>query len=211
MTFDEVAGLVPAEKLESVKAFFAEYLKGAMVRPKNREEAAKLIEGDSFLKAENDAGISRAVDSHDKKFKADTLPTMIEEELKKRNPAKDPREIEIEKMNAKLADMEKNNTLKEQKFRALAKIREANLPDNFVDRFIGMTDEETDKSLDGYIKTLTTYKEKIEGEVKKSLIGQSIPGSGKPPSTRESMKREVWNTLDTKAKAEAVKSMDIID
>lgn len=211
MDFSEIVGLLPADKQAEAKAFIESYQKSAMAKPRDRAEAAKIFETDDLIKAELDSRVSKAVASHDEKIKRETVPQMVEEELKKRNPTKSPQEKAIEELNSKLADMERSAKLKDQKIRAIAKLQEKGLPHDLVDAFVGLDDSETDEKLSTYISTFDKYGASLVEKTKKELIGSSVPGSGKPASNRQTMKRSEWNMLPPVEQASAATKYELID
>lgn len=211
MDFSEIVGLLPADKQAEAKAFIESYQKSAMAKPRDRAEAAKIFETDDLIKAELDSRVSKAVASHDEKIKRETVPGLVEEELKKRNPSKSPQEKAIEELNSKLAEMEKAAKLKDQKLRAIAKLQEKGVPNDLVDAFVGLDDSETDEKITTYISTFDKYGASLIEKTKKELIGQGTPGNGKPASGKPQMKRADFVALPPREQADAVKKYELID
>jgi hypothetical protein len=212
LTIDDVIGLVPAEKKAEVGATIDAYKKSVITIPASVAEADKYLEEHPTFRSALDSRISRAVLSHDEKFKADKLPTLIEEEYKKRNPAKDPKELELEKLRGEMDKIKKDAAYDKQKARALAKLAEKGLPAKLADRYTGYTDEETDAAIADLLGTVEPFLNEREKKIKEELISKApAPEGGKDVSGKTAIKRSDFNALDPMGQREALKSGYLVD
>jgi hypothetical protein len=141
----------------------------------NREDAAKLISENPYLKSERDAIISRTTDNYAAKFKEEKLPDIVKEELRKLNPAKTPEQIENEELRATVKKIQRDALLKDRKAQAMQKLTEAGLPVDLAD-FALDEDENIFASKIEKLSGLAAWK---EAEIKKALTG--AVGNQKPP------------------------------
>lgn len=98
---------------------------------KNVLENNQMIKG--YYTSQVDSAISKAINSHDKKFRDEKLPKIIEDELKKRsNDGLSPEQIEIkelkEQMEAMKAEKEANDLLNSNR----TKLKEAKLSEDLA-------------------------------------------------------------------------------
>ena len=98
---------------------------------KNVLENNQMIKG--YYTSQMDSAISKAIDSHDKKFQKEKLPKIIEDELKKRsNEGLTPEQIEIKElktqMEAMKAEKEANDLLNTNR----TKLKEVNLSEDLA-------------------------------------------------------------------------------
>jgi hypothetical protein len=179
MNLEEIVALVPEDKREAVKGEFASFVKIG-----SREDAEKIAAEHPHMKSAFDAGISRAVQSHDEKFQKDKVPALVEAEIKKRNPEKDPLRIELDTLKAE-REAEKAE-LKREKLKALAVKLAADegIPVDDVDRFIDADDDATTASVKAYAKRLKAFRDSaIDMELKKRFGNQAPPKTGNPGKT----------------------------
>lgn len=98
---------------------------------KNVLENNQMIKG--YYTSQMDSSISKAIDSHDKKFQKEKLPKIIEDELKKRsNEGLTPEQIEIKELKAQMeamkAEKEANDLLNSNR----TKLKEVNLSEDLA-------------------------------------------------------------------------------
>ena len=98
---------------------------------KNVLENNQMIKG--YYTSQMDSSISKAIDSHDKKFQKEKLPKIIEDELKKRsNEGLTPEQIEIKELKAQMeamkAEKEANDLLNTNR----TKLKEVNLSEDLA-------------------------------------------------------------------------------
>ncbi|MFT8362913.1 MAG: DUF4355 domain-containing protein [Sporolactobacillus sp.] len=80
-------------------------------------------------------------------WKTNNLNSLIEEEVKKRNPQKSPAEIEVEKLRKEIEDERKARARQELTNKALKIADEKKLPKDVLDFFIGNDEETTTANL----------------------------------------------------------------
>jgi hypothetical protein len=134
-----------------------------------------------------------AIELHDAKFQKDKLPGIVEAEIKKRNPEKDPLRIELDAMKAE-REAEKAE-LKRERLKALAikRAADAGIPADDVERFIDEDEDRTTASVDAYAKRWKAYSDKaVEAALKERLgnNGQPRGGNAAPPADLESRYKE---------------------
>lgn len=194
MALTDFVDALPEDKREAYKAEIA-----SAVQIKDRETVARLFKEHKEVKAEFDAEISRMALKHEEKFRAEKLPGLVDEEVRKRNPPKDEREKALEEMKAQLANMQREALLKDRRVTALQKLTEAGVPADFADFAL----DEDESVFNAKIEKLTGLKAWSDGLVKKAL-GEKL-GNQKPGKTGEGTKSitlEEFNNLPAKARAE---------
>lgn len=142
----------------------------------SREDAEALLQSNDFLVKARHAIVSDTTLKYDKRFKEEELPKIIEAELKKRNPDKNPMQVELETMKAELAETKRQAALKEHKALAQKALADAGLPLEFADYAVRETEEETANELK---KLMAPMKAFVDGAVKKAL-GDKL-GNQRPP------------------------------
>ncbi|MDU1603514.1 MAG: DUF4355 domain-containing protein [Clostridium sp.] len=82
----------------------------------------------SYFTSQLDSGISKAVNSHDEKFKKEKLPSIIEEEIKKRDTSKlTPEQQQLRELQKQLDDMKAEKEMAELLNTNSAKLKEKGL------------------------------------------------------------------------------------
>ena len=136
---------------------------------KNVLENNQMIKG--YYTSQMDSSISKAIDSHDKKFQKEKLPKIIEDELKKRsNEGLTPEQIEIKELKAQMeamkAEKEANDLLNTNR----TKLKEVNLSEDLAKYIKEDSDIE-------FFKNLIT--ESVNNGVKNKINGSNYtPPSG---------------------------------
>lgn len=110
-----------------------------------------LEKGDLSAAATANAAVKSELDSEKDKhsgtaletWKAINLDSLVEEELKKRNPDKTPAELELEKLRKQFEDSEKARVREGLKNKALEIASEKGLPKGVLDFFIAEDEEKT--------------------------------------------------------------------
>jgi hypothetical protein len=180
MTIDELYGLLPEARREEAKAAIAEMSKG-YVKIDGPDIAAKVMAENPYLKSILESETSKRVENHDTRFKAEKLPGLVEEEIKKRGPK--PKDPEVAALSDKLTAMEKEAAelkaaaiMAQQKARAIAALSARKLPETFAEDYIGQTDEETDAKIKRFTDTIDPY---IKSLVNSGVLGR-IGNNGAP-------------------------------
>jgi hypothetical protein len=178
-----VAKLPEADRGEAEKAIQEAIVAGnPLAGIDSNEKAAAYIQGNRYFKGALDAEISARVISHDERFQKEKLPGLVEAEIKKRNPEKDPLRIELDALKAE-REAEKAE-LKRERLKALAIKRAADegIPVDDIERFIGEDEDRTAASVDGFAKRLKAYADaKVEAALKEKLGNNGQPRGGNAP------------------------------
>lgn len=191
MALSDYIEALPEDKREAYKteatAIEAKLAKAVVIESK--EDAQKLVESNELLKAINQADRDRRYAEMVKKFETEKLPELLEAERKKGQ--KQPWEIEIEALKAESKKAREDALLEKQKNRALAKANELGIPSALVDKFIGLTDEETDAGLKALAETVIPYRDSAVKTALEKIGSQPSPKGGQESVvgiTRESLK-----------------------
>jgi hypothetical protein len=173
MDLEEIIGLLPEDKREGAKSELSAY-----VAIRAREDAERLAREHPHIKSVLDSGISRAVASHDERFLAEKLPGIVDQEIVKRNPPKDPRDAKLAEMEGKIKDMERMTALEKQTSRAVAKAAEKGIPVDLARKYAGMSDEETDQSIENLAALLLPWRDDAVKTVKIETYNTKAPKRG---------------------------------
>lgn len=178
MALIDFVDALPEDKREAYKS---EISKAVVIASK--EDALKLVETNELIKGVNQADRDRRYNEMLDKFNKEKLPQLLEEERKKGQ--KQPWEIEIENLKKENETAKRESALEKQKSRAMAKASELGLPVALVEKYVGLTDEETDAGLKFLADTVIPYR---DGAVKAELakIGkQGSPNGGRSPAPQD--------------------------
>lgn len=152
------------------------------------EQARQLIETNEeakrWLDSEKDKHFTKSLET----FKTKTMPTLIDEEIKKRNPDKSPEQIELEKLRADFENAQRQLQLKGVKEKAISIATEKKIPLDILDFFINEDEEKTKENLSVFETTMQHY---VKSQVDNRLSGSYTPpaGDGKVTTlTRDSIK-----------------------
>lgn len=200
--YDDFGALIPEDKRESFKAAVSQF--DGAVKIDSRETVERLASENQFVKSAIDAAISKAVESHDVKFKAEKLPGLIQDELKKTAPKpKDPEVLALYEQVKALTDAnakaERDMFVSNQLAKVLPKITELGLPADLADRLIGNDDADTDAIVDKFYKAVAKSREDHATKILRERFGnQATPTMGAAkPSTIEALKSQ-YNDLMAK-------------
>ena len=130
-----------------------------------------------------DSGISKAVNSHDEKFKKEKLPGIIEAEIKKRsNEGKSETEIQLQEMKEQLEKMKAEKLKADMSAKYTKVLSEKGLSTELIDFVLGADDETTTANIDKINSIIgnvanSRVKEKIgESSYKQEGISNSNVG-----------------------------------
>ncbi|MGG3210951.1 DUF4355 domain-containing protein [Geobacillus stearothermophilus] len=179
--------------LEDVKKFFEEnkdneevkaYLQG--LRSVSVEEVQKMLVENEELKrwldSEKDRHFSKGLET----WKRNNLQKLIDEEIKKRFPEADPKDVKLKELEAKIAQMEQEKLREALKNKALTLASEKKLPIQLIDYFIGQDEESTLQNLSTFEEVWTSHLQTLVDEKLKSTGVQPKETSVKTPTfTRE--------------------------
>lgn len=147
------------------------------------DDYKNILENNATIKGYNqsslDSAISKAINSHDEKFKNEKLPNIIAEELKKKsNEGKTEIEIKFEEMQKQMENMKSEKTRAEMSSKYTKVLGEKGLPIELINYVLGADDESTNSNIE-HIGTLFTGA--IQANTK-SLVNNSgyVPPIGTP-------------------------------
>jgi hypothetical protein len=186
MTIDELYALLPETRREEAKAAIAEMSKG-YVKIDGPDIAAKVMGENQYLKSILESETSKRVENHDTKFRAEKLPGIVEDEIKKRAPpSKNPEiaaaESKADQAIAEMAKWKADAIRERQRARAIAALSAKKLPETLADDFIGQTDDETDAKLKRFAEAVEPWvKTQVDSGVMGRIGNQGTPPAGNPP------------------------------
>jgi hypothetical protein len=141
MEFNEII-----EQLEQFKETddYKNYVGGlSQVTPDRVKEFLSTEDGKKTLQPEMDKYFNKGLET----WKANNLEKIVTEELQKRNPSADPKDVELQTVKAQLEEMKAEAIRKDMTNVALKIATEKNLPVDLIDYFVGMDEATTKKNL----------------------------------------------------------------
>jgi len=204
MDINEIVGLIPEDKRETVKAEL-----GQFVKLDGRDAADKLIRDNPNFKSFIDSYISKNVAAHDERFMAEKLPSLVESEIAKRNPPKDPRDAKIAELENKYKEMERMSLVEKQTALAVAVAAEKGIPTDLAKRYIGNNDEETIANLTSLSAPLMAWRdEAVKKEIAARLGNNGTPSRGSNPDQKKAMEAEYTRLMNERRFPEAQRVKD---
>jgi len=181
MTLKDVVILLPEDKRTEAEKTISDAI--ATANPTQgiitKEQAFEFIQKTGVFRSALDAEVARAVTAHDQKFQGEKLPGIIEEELRKRNPPKDPRDVEIQKLTERINAQERATLTEKQKTLALRVASEKGIPVDFVERFIGENDEATTTQIGRFADVIVKWRDDSTTKILQEKLGSNaLPKGG---------------------------------
>jgi len=175
MIFEEVKEFLESEagKASEVTA----YLQGLnpLTVAKIQEYIYKTPEGKSWADSVKDKHLQKGLET----WKANNLESLLNEEIKKRFPEKDEKELEVEKLRAEIEKMKHEKQREVLTNKAIKIATEKSLPIELVDFFIGADEETTVSNVKVFEDTFSQYVQKT--------VEQRLKGDGYvPPKDNDS-------------------------
>jgi hypothetical protein len=131
-------------------------------------------EGKKLLQPRLDQNFYKGLET----WKANNLDSIIEEEVKKRNPDKTPEQLKIEELEKKIEKAENDRIRGELVNKAFKVADEKSLPKDVIDYFIGEDEEKTLENLSKFEQSYTAALQKAVDE-KFKAGGREVPGGEK--------------------------------
>lgn len=184
--FEEIPAYLEANKdNEEVKKYI-----GGFITPDRVNSFLESDDGKKLLQPKLDGYATKAVQSHDKKFKETELQKLIDAEVKKRYPDKDPKDTEIANLKAEFEKMQKDAARKDITNKALKVAQEKKLPTDLIDYIVSDDEETTMKNMDKLTDIFAKHDEAIKTEL---LKGNSYtpPKGGGDPNAKKALEDEV--------------------
>lgn len=117
-------------------------------------------------------------------WKSNNLDSLIEEEVKKRNPQKSPAELEVEKLRKEIENERKQRERQELTNKALKIADEKHLPKDVLDFFIGENEDTTKANLNKLEQTFSSAVQAgVDAKFKQNGRNVTHGGSGDKEGT----------------------------
>jgi hypothetical protein len=143
----------------------------------SKEKAAEFIAKNTILKGAFDAGISKAVEDHDTRFKAEKLPKIVEAEIKKlTGPETDPIKLELAQIKAEREAEKAEARRDKQRAVALKIAAEEKIPVKYIDSFL----DEDDLKTTAKVKDFAAEMKKWATEQTEAVLKERLGNNGKP-------------------------------
>lgn len=117
-------------------------------------------EGKKILQPKMDSYFTKGLDT----WKNNNLNKLIDEEVKKRFPDKDEKDIELENIKAQLAKMESEKTRETLTNKAIKMANEKKLPLEIVDFLVAGDEENTIKNVEKFEQVFQSHVESLVAE-----------------------------------------------
>lgn len=145
------------------------------------DDYKNILENNATIKGYNqsslDSAISKAINSHDEKFKVEKLPKLLDDAIKaKSNEGKSEIEIKFEEMQKQMENMKSEKTRAEMSSKYTKVLGEKGLPIELINYVLGADDETTTANIEN-IGTLFTGA--IQANTKNLVNGSGyVPPAG---------------------------------
>jgi len=126
----------------------------------------------SFMDSEKDKHLTKGLET----FKTNNLTALVDAEVKKKFPTKDPNELAMENMKAEMEKMKTEASRKDLKTNAMKILSDKKLPTDLIDYFIG-ADEAT--TTDNLTKFETMFNAGVT-----TLVAEKLKGGYTPPNDK---------------------------
>lgn len=175
--------------------------------PQSKEEAAKVVEDNQYIKSELDSRISKSVDNALKKFEETKLPER-EKEIRERvqkelNPEETPEQKRVRELEEKLQNYDKERQTEKRKAELREKAKELGFDPLKAERYAAFG-EDAEAELEKDVNELQTQiNSKLEEEIKKRYGGKEPEA---PPEKNEnSISRAEFEKMSPKDQMKLVK------
>jgi hypothetical protein len=195
MDLDQVKQFIEANgSTAEVKA----YLQG--LNPINVEGIEQFIQSDKEAKSCFDSTVDKRTTKSLDTWKANQLEGLLDAEIKKRFPAKDEKEIEMEKLRAEVENMKLEKQRERLTSQAIKIASEKKLPLQLVDFFIGVDEPTTTTNLAALEQSLQlAVQQQVE---------QRLKGDGYTPPRNSTDKTFTLDTIKSMSSDEINKNWD---
>jgi arsenate reductase-like glutaredoxin family protein len=190
MNFEEVKAFLEQNKdNQEVKA----YLQG--LNQLTIEGVQKFLnenpDAKKWFDSEKDRHFSKGLET----WKTNNLSKLIDEEIKRRFPEKDEKDIELAKLRQEFEKMKQEALRKDLTNKALKIAQEKGLPTEIIDYFVGEDEKTTNDNL--------MKLERIFNDAVNNIVQQRLKGTYQPPKNDKQLSQE------EKIKAEISKYFNI--
>jgi len=183
MTFEEVKQFLQSEegKKEEVIAYLQETNPLTVARVQEFLDVDQ--EAKSWLDSIKDKHLSKGLET----WKTNNLESLISDEIKKRFPEKDEKELEVEKLRSEIEKMKQEKLRESLTNKAIKTATEKGLPIELVDFFIGADEEKTTLNLKALEDTFNLSVQK--------MVEQRLKGEGYVPPKDSDNKQSDLDSL----------------
>lgn len=168
MNINEVKQFIEGNKLNEE---LQSYLQG--MNPYSVEGIEQFIQSNKEAKSWFDSTVDKRSTKSLETWKANHLESLLDAEIKKRFPAKDEKEIEVEKLRAEVENMKQEKQRERLTSQAIKIASEKKLPLSLVDFFIGADEAATTANL-------TILEQSLKLAVQQQ-VEQRLKGDGYTP------------------------------
>ncbi len=176
MNFEEVKAFL--ESTEGKTKEVNEYLEQlAPLTVARIEDFVSTSDGKSWLDSAKDKHLQKGLET----WKMNNLESLLDAEVKKRFPEKDPKDIEMEKLKNEIAQMKQSREKEILTNKAMKLANEKGLPIDLVGFFIGADEEST-------VSNLKALEDTFNISVQKGLEERLKTNSYTPPTGGEAVK-----------------------
>ena len=175
MTFEDVKEFLESEAGKASEV--TTYLQGLnpLTVARVQEYIDKTPEGKSWADSVKDKHLQKGLET----WKANNLEALLNDEIKKRFPEKDEKELEVEKLRAEIEKMKQEKLRETLTTKAIKIATEKSLPIELVDFFIGGDEQGTVSNVKVLEDTFSQYVQKA--------VEQRLKGDGYvPPKDHDS-------------------------
>lgn len=134
-----------------------------------KEDVALVQKINADVRSAIDSEKDTHANKHLETWKANHLDTLVEEEVKKRNPEKTPEQIEIEKLRAEIAAERKEREREALKTSALETLTKESLPTDLLEKLIGDDADTTTSN----VELFKSVVEKVKQSTLDSVYGEN--------------------------------------
>ncbi|MGF7050092.1 hypothetical protein J2T13_004615 [Paenibacillus sp. DS2015] len=194
-------------ELEQVKQFIEEngtseevklYLQG--LNPISVEGIDQFLQSDKEGKSWFDSTVDKRTTKSLETWKTNHLEGLLNTEIKKRYPAKDEKEIEMEKLRAEVENMKLEKQREQLTIQAIKIASEKKLPLQLVDFFIGVDESTTTANLAAFEQSLQlAVQQQVE---------QRLKGDGYTPPQDSTGKKFTLDAIKGMSQDEINKNWD---
>jgi hypothetical protein len=128
----------------------------------------------SFMDSEKDTHSTKSL----KTWQDNNLKKLIDDEIKKRYPDKDPKDKALEDVQIELDKMKAENLRKDLTNKTLKSLTEKKLPQELADFIVGTDEDDTNKNLEALVGIFGKYDENLKSDILKETSYTPPLGGG---------------------------------
>lgn len=186
MNFEEVKAFLESEEGKGKEV--TEYLQGLVPATVARAESfVSTADGKSWLDSVKDKHLQKGLET----WKSNNLEALLDAEIKKRFPEKDPKDIEMEKLKNEITQMRLSKEKETLTNKAIKLASEKGLPLDLVSFFIGEDEDNTTANLK---KLEDTYNASVQKglEARLKTDGYTPPAAGSGGKSLEDLSMDEY-------------------